>query len=129
MERRTRPVAALRALLAALVLVLGGLSPTAVAAPGPHAAGAPYAFAGPSAHPHAHADPAHHGYLHAVPRSGRAAPAEQHVAHPAWALGPTGRYAALLRALPWPPVRRVATDGQQYAVGLRPARAPPSSHR
>ncbi|WP_052868198.1 hypothetical protein [Streptomyces niger] len=131
MDRRMRPATALRALLATLALVLGGLSPTAAAAtPPPHADGAPYATTYPAGPPHAHDGSAHSAQLHAVLRTaGRSAPAEQHVAHPVPGLGPVGRFAPRLPALARPPARGGPADRQQCCVGLRPARAPPLSSR
>ncbi|WP_030616242.1 hypothetical protein [Streptomyces sclerotialus] len=131
MDRRMRPADALRALLAVCALVLGGLSPTAAAATtASYADGVPYAARGPAGSPHAHDGSAHPANLPAVLRTGgRTAPAEQHVAHPAPGLGPAGRYAPRLRALSWLPVLRSTGDRQQFSAGLRPARAPPLSHR
>ncbi|MER7396036.1 hypothetical protein ABT381_11020 [Streptomyces sp. NPDC000151] len=139
MDRRMRPTAALRALLAVFALVLGGLSPTAAAAATTsYEGGAPYASAGQTSQyasagqtspPHAHSGPTQPGCLHALPRTGRATPAEQHAAHPAPGLDPASHYAPRLRALPWPSVRREADGRPQCAAGLWAARAPPLSHR
>ncbi|MEU6118940.1 hypothetical protein ABZ840_30895 [Streptomyces sp. NPDC047117] len=131
MDRRMRPADALRALLAVLALVLGGLSPTATAATtAPYADGTPYAAAHPAGPPHAHDGSAYPANLHAVLRTtGRTAPAEQHVAHPVPGLGPAGHAAPRPRALSWLPVRGDTTDRQQFSAGLRPARAPPLSNR
>ncbi|MBZ4017005.1 hypothetical protein [Streptomyces purpurogeneiscleroticus] len=131
MDRRMRHAAALRALLAVFALVVSGLTPTATAATtAPYADRASYVSMNPEGPPHAHDGSAHPTHLPAVLRtSGRTAPAEQHVAHPAPGLGPAGRYTARPRALAWLPVRRDTTDGHQFSAGLRPARAPPLSSR
>lgn len=131
MDRRMRPAAALRALLAVFALVVSGLTPTAAAAAtAPYADGTSYVSTVPEGPPHAHDGSAHHANLHAVLRTaGRTAPAEQHVAHPAPGLGPAGRCTAPPRALAWLPVRRDTTGRQQFSAGLRPARAPPLSSR
>lgn len=131
MDRRMRPAAALRALLAVFALVVSGLTPTAAAATtDPYADRTSYVSMNPEGPPHAHDGSAHPANLHAVLRtSGRTAPAEQHVAHPAPGLGPTSRCAPRPRALSWLPVCPDTTDRQQFSAGLRPARAPPLSNR
>ncbi|POX43098.1 hypothetical protein C3486_02465 [Streptomyces sp. Ru73] len=129
MDRRMRPAAALRALLTALALVLGGLTPTAAATTAaPYADGTPYAATAPAEAPHAHDGSAHHASLHAVLRTGgRTGPAEQHVAHPAPGLGPAGRHVPRTQPASWLPGHPDTTGRQQFSAGLRPARAPPSN--
>ncbi|MEV0601609.1 hypothetical protein AB0I82_20200 [Streptomyces sp. NPDC050315] len=128
MDRRMRPAAALRALLAVFALVFSGLTPTAANTTDPYADLASYVSLNPEGPPHAHDGSAHPAHLNAVLRTGgRTAPAEQHVAHPAPGLGPAGRHTARPRALSWLPVSRDTTDGHQFSAGRRPARAPPLS--